>query len=50
MKTNPPYHTREGFKCNIGIGEVKTALEHNGFEVFTADDATEAIQRFFENV
>ena len=50
MKTNPPYHTRDGFKCNIGIGEVRTALDHNGFEVFTAADATEAKKIFFEIV
>lgn len=50
MKNNPPYHTREGFRCNITIGDVKPALERNGFEVFTAADAMEAKKIFFDIV
>ena len=46
----PPYHSAEGYRCDVPLEQVAEALRHNGFETYVVPDASRAKALFFEIV
>ena len=46
----PPYHSAEGYRCDLPLEQVAEALRHNGFETYVVPDASRAKELFFEIV